>query len=161
MMKTIHNTKIIGIDHGYGNMKTANHCFLSGILSFDAEPLFTGGYADLQRQVLSHRRRTQRIYCRKGERRGLLYPHSCGHRQGAESRKSYRGAHCDCRWSAADLDKRTKGGLQGISDEKCRGGVLLTKRRTTTSISTMCALIRRATPPLQLCNITERCQPDC
>lgn len=42
MMKTIHNTKIIGIDHGYGNMKTANHCFLSGILSFDAEPLFTG-----------------------------------------------------------------------------------------------------------------------
>ena len=24
MMKTIHNTKIIGIDHGYGNMKTAN-----------------------------------------------------------------------------------------------------------------------------------------
>ncbi len=26
-MKTIHNTKIIGIDHGYGNMKTANFCF--------------------------------------------------------------------------------------------------------------------------------------
>ena len=41
-MKTMNNTKIIGIDHGYGNMKTANHCFLSGILSFDAEPLFTG-----------------------------------------------------------------------------------------------------------------------
>lgn len=35
-------TKIIGIDHGYGNMKTANHYFPSGILSFDAEPLFTG-----------------------------------------------------------------------------------------------------------------------
>ena len=42
MMKTMNNTKIIGIDHGYGNMKTANHCFPSGILSFDAEPLFTG-----------------------------------------------------------------------------------------------------------------------
>ena len=27
-MKTIHNTKIIGIDHGYGNMKTANCCEL-------------------------------------------------------------------------------------------------------------------------------------
>ena len=41
-MKTMNNTKIIGIDHGYGNMKTANHCFPSGVLSFDAEPLFTG-----------------------------------------------------------------------------------------------------------------------
>ena len=41
-MKTMNNTKIIGIDHGYGNMKTANHYFPSGILSFDAEPLFTG-----------------------------------------------------------------------------------------------------------------------
>ena len=40
-MKTINNTKIIGIDHGYGNMKTANCCFPTGILSFDAEPLFT------------------------------------------------------------------------------------------------------------------------
>ena len=40
-MKTINNTKIIGIDHGYGNMKTANHCFKTGLLSFDSEPLFT------------------------------------------------------------------------------------------------------------------------
>ncbi len=40
-MKTINETKIIGIDHGYGNMKTANHCFPTGILGYDAEPLFT------------------------------------------------------------------------------------------------------------------------
>lgn len=40
-MKTIKNTKIIGIDHGYGNMKTANHCFKTGISAFDSEPLFT------------------------------------------------------------------------------------------------------------------------
>ena len=40
-MKTIHNTKIIGIDHGYGNMKTANHCFKTGISAYDSEPLFT------------------------------------------------------------------------------------------------------------------------
>ena len=32
---------IIGVDHGYGNMKTANHCFKSGIMSFDSRPLFT------------------------------------------------------------------------------------------------------------------------
>ena len=41
-MKTIHNTKIIGIDHGYGNMKTANCCFPTGITAYDHEPLFTG-----------------------------------------------------------------------------------------------------------------------
>ena len=40
-MKTIHNTKIIGIDHGYGNMKTANCCFPTGVTAYDHEPLFT------------------------------------------------------------------------------------------------------------------------
>ena len=40
-MKTIHNTKTIGIDHGYGNMKTANFCFPTGITAYDHEPLFT------------------------------------------------------------------------------------------------------------------------
>ncbi len=40
-MKTIQDTKIIGIDHGYGNMKTANHCFPTGIRGYDTEPLFT------------------------------------------------------------------------------------------------------------------------
>ena len=40
-MKTIKNTRIIGIDHGYGNMKTANHCFKTGISVYDSEPLFT------------------------------------------------------------------------------------------------------------------------
>ena len=33
---------IIGVDHGYGNIKTANHIFKAGIASFDHEPLFTG-----------------------------------------------------------------------------------------------------------------------
>ena len=40
-MKTTHNTKIIGIDHGYGNMKTANCCIPTGITAYDHEPLFT------------------------------------------------------------------------------------------------------------------------
>lgn len=40
-IKTIHNTKIIGIDHGYGNMKTANCCFPTGITAYEHEPLFT------------------------------------------------------------------------------------------------------------------------
>ena len=40
-MKDFKETKIIGVDNGYGNTKTANHCFRTGILSYEAEPLFT------------------------------------------------------------------------------------------------------------------------
>ena len=40
-MKSFKETKIIGIDHGYGNMKTANHCFKTGISTYGSEPLFT------------------------------------------------------------------------------------------------------------------------
>ena len=32
---------IVAIDHGYGNIKTANCCFPTGIAGYDAEPLFT------------------------------------------------------------------------------------------------------------------------
>ena len=37
-MKTFTNIKIIGVDHGYGNIKTANHCFPAGVISSDTEP---------------------------------------------------------------------------------------------------------------------------
>ena len=40
-MKYYNNKVIIGIDHGYGNIKTANHVFRTGLLKHDAEPLFT------------------------------------------------------------------------------------------------------------------------
>lgn len=41
-MKELQNGRIIiGIDHGYGNIKTADFCFRSGILSYDSEPTFT------------------------------------------------------------------------------------------------------------------------
>ena len=40
-MKSFKDKVIIGIDHGYGNIKTANHCFPTGITAHDSEPLFT------------------------------------------------------------------------------------------------------------------------
>ena len=30
-MKKLNDQIIIGVDHGYGNIKTANHCFRTGI----------------------------------------------------------------------------------------------------------------------------------
>ena len=40
-MKSYKDKIIIGIDHGYGNIKTANHCFKTGITTHDSELLFT------------------------------------------------------------------------------------------------------------------------
>ena len=40
-MKQFKEKIIIGIDHGYGNIKTANHIFKTGVMEYDAEPLFT------------------------------------------------------------------------------------------------------------------------
>ena len=40
-MKECNDLKIIGVDAGYGNMKTANFCFRTGIDTFETEPLFT------------------------------------------------------------------------------------------------------------------------
>ena len=39
-MKKINNLCIIEIDHGYGNMKTANCCFPTGVSVSDTEPTF-------------------------------------------------------------------------------------------------------------------------
>ena len=39
-MQRHNDTLIIAVDHGYGNMKTANHCFPSGILAHEGEPTF-------------------------------------------------------------------------------------------------------------------------
>lgn len=39
-MKKFKDMYVIGIDHGYGNMKTANCCFPTGVLKSDKEPIF-------------------------------------------------------------------------------------------------------------------------
>ena len=39
-MKRHNNTFIIAVDHGFGNVKTANHCFPSRLIAHDGEPTF-------------------------------------------------------------------------------------------------------------------------
>ena len=41
-MRNINNIKIIGIDHGYGNIKTANTVTPTGVTAYDTEPVFSG-----------------------------------------------------------------------------------------------------------------------
>ena len=44
-MKEFKEKLIVGIDHGYGNIKTADHCFKTGIIGYDEH-------------VVSHERQT-------------------------------------------------------------------------------------------------------
>ncbi len=39
-MRKFNDMYVIGIDHGYGNMKTANCCFPTGVVKSDREPIF-------------------------------------------------------------------------------------------------------------------------
>ena len=41
-MRELRNTEIIAVDHGYGNMKTANTVTPTGIKAYETEPIFTG-----------------------------------------------------------------------------------------------------------------------
>jgi len=41
-MRELRNTKIIAVDQGYGNMKTANTVTPTGIKAYETEPIFTG-----------------------------------------------------------------------------------------------------------------------
>ena len=41
-MRELRNTKIIAVDYGYGNMKTANTVTPTGIKAYETEPIFTG-----------------------------------------------------------------------------------------------------------------------
>lgn len=50
-MKKVNGVHIIGVDHGYGNVKTANCCFPAGVSAYEKEPVFkenllewNGGY---------------------------------------------------------------------------------------------------------------------
>ncbi len=44
-MRELRNTKIIAVDHGYGNMKTANTVTPTGIKAYETEPIFTGNFS--------------------------------------------------------------------------------------------------------------------
>ena len=46
-MRELRNTKIIAVDHGYGNMKTANTVTPTGIKAYETEPIFTGNILNI------------------------------------------------------------------------------------------------------------------
>lgn len=47
-MKELNNIKIIGIDHGYGNIKTAGTVTKSGVTAYETEPIFSGNILEYE-----------------------------------------------------------------------------------------------------------------
>ena len=47
-MKELNGIKIIAVDHGYGNVKTANTVTPTGLIAYDTEPTFTGGILEYE-----------------------------------------------------------------------------------------------------------------
>lgn len=41
-MRKLNNIKIIAVDHGYGNIKTANTVTPTGVTAYETEPIFSG-----------------------------------------------------------------------------------------------------------------------
>ena len=41
-MRNLHNIRIIAVDHGYGNVKTANTIIPTGIKAYPTKPIFGG-----------------------------------------------------------------------------------------------------------------------
>lgn len=50
-MHTNNNLRIIGVDAGYGNIKTANTSFPTGLVEYDHDPIFKGNILEYQGKI--------------------------------------------------------------------------------------------------------------
>ena len=85
-MRELKNTKIIAVDHGYGNMKTANTVTPTGIKAYETEPIFTGNILEYNG-----------IYYRIGEGHKEFIPDKAMNEERSEERRV--GKECRSRWS--------------------------------------------------------------
>ena len=46
---------VIGIDHGYGNIKTASSCFRTSVKAYDTEPTFTSNMLAFVKNAVDHK----------------------------------------------------------------------------------------------------------
>ena len=94
-MKQLKNMQIIGIDHGYGNLKTASGIFPASVLTFDHEPVHAQDLLvyDGKYHVIGsgHREFTTG----QGQRPGSLYSDPRLHRAVQPARRPLRQLHAE------------------------------------------------------------------
>ena len=123
MMKTNKNEKImvIGIDHGYGNMKTATRCFPSGVARYEKEPIFQNNllvYNDMYYQIGEE----QGVLCGEDPGRRLLCTDiGCDCKKtGGKRNEQCKSSHCSR--IASDLGGYAERGFSEISASKRESG---------------------------------------
>lgn len=71
MMKNKENQiiTVIGVDHGYGNMKTACRCFQAGVTRYEKEPTFQNNLLVYQRRSAEQERIAEQERARAARRK--------------------------------------------------------------------------------------------
>ena len=64
--------EVIGIDHGWSNMKTVSSIFTTGVKEITTEPAFYDNVVE-----------SDGVFYKVGGKRQLLYPHACVSGKGA------------------------------------------------------------------------------
>ena len=115
-MKTFNSTRIIAVDTGYGNIKTASRIFSTGITRYDAEPIFEGNILEYQG-----------AWYRIGEgHKAMLDDKVLFTDPGSSSYGTFSMAYnlCQCTFGiriAVDMGQPSAGNLSGVSAQTSAG----------------------------------------
>ena len=72
-MKELKSIKIIAVDHGYGNIKTANTVTPTGITAYDTEPIFSGNILNTTAPITASERDTRNLFRTKPWMRTIIF----------------------------------------------------------------------------------------
>lgn len=117
-MKEYQGARIIGIDNGYGNIKTANCCFPAGLTAYDTEPVFKDELLVYGGRYYLIGTGHKEFTADKTGDDDYLYPYSGRHRAGAERLRPDHGHGAPRGGPAPDLGEPPAGGFQGIPHER-------------------------------------------
>ena len=60
-MRELNNIKIIAVDHGYGNIKTANTVTPTGVTAYETEPIFSGTFWSMAASIIASGKVTRNL----------------------------------------------------------------------------------------------------
>ncbi len=63
---------IIGIDHGYGNIKSARRVFSTNVIKSDNAPIFSKDYIEYNESFISSERATRALWQRNRQMRIII-----------------------------------------------------------------------------------------
>ena len=117
-MKKYKETYIIGIDHGYGNMKTANCCFQAGVTVYDKEPIFKDNLLVWNNRYYLISAEHKEFSADKMLDEDYYILTLAAIARELNIAKIYSADVIDCRRASADLGKRTARRIQTIFAEE-------------------------------------------